>query len=250
MFTARNSTATSSIALLLITSLLAACQLNPKDGETATGIDVLDPPAEGETLTPSADVLTTAPVLSPRPLELELCYSSVSNPPKTDGLQVIRQSAVACRNGVQMLVAPAQGSCLTSGYGYRKSSSGEEKFHVGFDYQGPGKTSAPVLAAADGIVIINNFRNKDLGNWLVIDHGNDIYTGYGHLKSKPEFSVGDTVKQGEELAMMGSTGLAAGGRIHLHVEYRTGKLSNIAAGGYFLLDHFNPYDDPNSCPPV
>ena len=79
----------------------------------------------------------------------------------------------------------------------------------------------PILAADSGKVIVASWLdNTGYGNRVVIDHGNGMKTLYGHMSS---FSVvvGQTVKRGDKLGMMGSTGRSTG--THLHFEIRTEK---------------------------
>ena len=76
------------------------------------------------------------------------------------------------------------------------------------------------MAADSGKVIVASWLdNTGYGNRVMIDHGNGVKTLYGHMSS---FSVvvGQTVKRGDKLGMMGSTGRSTG--THLHFEIRTG----------------------------
>lgn len=104
-----------------------------------------------------------------------------------------------------------------------------------------------VHAAAAGKVAINKWRGKDFGHWIVLDHGNGIYTGYGHLKYAPKQPVNSNVAAGEPLAMMGSSGRAAGRRLHLHLEFARGTLKQAEQGGYFNLERFDPFKLPEKC---
>jgi murein DD-endopeptidase MepM/ murein hydrolase activator NlpD len=87
--------------------------------------------------------------------------------------------------------------------------------HMGTDYAAPVGT--PVHAAGDGRVEFAGTRGG-YGNALVIAHGNDIATLYGHLsRFARHVHVGSHVQQGEVIAYVGMTGLATGP--HLHYEY-------------------------------
>lgn len=90
-------------------------------------------------------------------------------------------------------------------------------YHAGRDISCPIGT--PVYAAADGVVIHVNDQADSYGNHIMISHGNDIYTLYAH-NSQLLVSVGDTVKQGQQIAVSGSTGNSTGP--HLHFEVRAG----------------------------
>ncbi len=75
-----------------------------------------------------------------------------------------------------------------------------------------------ILAADAGTVITAGWTdNTGYGNRVVIDHGNGIHTLYGHM-SRVDVVVGQTVKRGAQLGMMGSTGHSTG--THLHFEIR------------------------------
>jgi len=92
--------------------------------------------------------------------------------------------------------------------------------HKGVDFGAPEGT--PVLAAASGQVI---FADTDAGHGLFvkIDHGSESATGYAHLsRLGPGIASGTTVRQGQLIGFVGSTGLSTGP--HLHYEfYRQGK---------------------------
>ncbi len=215
--------------LLLILSLtgLSACQIMPGQ----------DP--EPPSTTPTPTLPTTTETL-PASFDLSLCNSTSGTLPANDGSKIIRQSALACTQDVQYLIAPVPNACLLSGFGPRSNRS-----HEGIDYQGKGRTAVPIVAAAKGTVVINKWR-KDLGHWIVLDHGNGIYTGYGHLKNASDKQVGTEVNMNEPLGMMGATGSASRG-LHLHVEFRKGVLRQAAHGGYFNLKSFDPYESSEGC---
>lgn len=87
--------------------------------------------------------------------------------------------------------------------------------HRGVDYAAP--TGTPVKAAGDGKV---KFRgvNGGYGNAIVLQHGGNITTLYGHLSRFGSFRQGSRVKQGDIIGYVGQSGLATGP--HLHYEYR------------------------------
>jgi len=91
------------------------------------------------------------------------------------------------------------------------------RYHTGLDVE--GTYSSPIYAAAAGRVTFAAFDRSGYGLHIVIDHGNGYETLYAHA-SKVFVSRGDTVKQGETIAMVGSTGRSTG--THLHFEIKTG----------------------------
>jgi murein DD-endopeptidase MepM/ murein hydrolase activator NlpD len=87
--------------------------------------------------------------------------------------------------------------------------------HRGVDYAAPSGT--PVIAAGDGKVISRGV-NGGYGNAVVVQHGGNVTTLYGHLSRFGKQRVGSRVKQGDVIGYVGKTGLATGP--HLHYEYR------------------------------
>jgi murein DD-endopeptidase MepM/ murein hydrolase activator NlpD len=85
--------------------------------------------------------------------------------------------------------------------------------HNGTDYAAP--TGTPVWASGEGKVIEAGYTRAN-GNYVFIQHGNNIVTRYLHLSSKA-VSRGDRVRQGEVIGRVGATGLATGP--HLHYEF-------------------------------
>jgi len=106
---------------------------------------------------------------------------------------------------------------ISSGYGSRY---GGTDFHTGIDISGEDIYGAPVIAAEDGTVIhvVTDYTpGAGYGIYVIIDHGGDINTLYGHL-SKILVNVGDKVDKGQTIAKVGSTGFSDGP--HLQFEVR------------------------------
>jgi len=119
---------------------------------------------------------------------------------------------------------------MSNPYGGRWQPGGKEQvFHNGIDI--PAERGTPILAAADGTVTEVGF-NAERGNYLVLDHGNGLETMYAQCQSV-EAEEGDTVKAGQTIAALGSTGMSTGP--HLHFEVRQdGESQNPVA--YFDSD--------------
>ena len=100
---------------------------------------------------------------------------------------------------------------VTSGFGTRWG-----RLHAGIDIA-PGY-GTPVKAAKAGTVIMAG-TNGGYGNCVVIDHGGGLTTLYGHM-SKLTVNDGESVKQGEQIGNVGSSGSSTGP--HLHFETRIG----------------------------
>ncbi|MEI6553476.1 MAG: M23 family metallopeptidase [bacterium] len=93
--------------------------------------------------------------------------------------------------------------------------------HNGVDLASFGGAHIPILAAADGVVIISKSGgwNGGYGNYVVIKHSNGTQTLYGHM-SENLVSAGSRVTKGQQIGRMGSTGQSTG--VHLHFEVRGG----------------------------
>lgn len=100
---------------------------------------------------------------------------------------------------------------ITSNFGWRKSPfTGMRDWHNGLDIA--AKRGTPIVAAADGTVVRAEF-DRYLGNVVTVRHEGRFKTSYGHmLKIKVE--MGQKVKRGQTLGLMGSTGLSTGTHLH------------------------------------
>lgn len=99
--------------------------------------------------------------------------------------------------------------------------TGEQGFHPGLDIS--ADQGNPVYATADGKVS-NAARSGNYGNLVTLDHGYGLETRYGHL-SAFKVSRGQTVKRGDLIGLVGSTGRATSS--HLHYEVRAnGRILN------------------------
>ncbi len=108
---------------------------------------------------------------------------------------------------------PVQG-WVTSEFGSRPSPfSGAREFHAGVDIA--SRSGKEVVAPADGIVSEAE-RRADLGNAVVVDHGNGLSTLYGHLL-QCAVTKGKFVRRGEVLGYVGSTGKSTGSHLHYSV---------------------------------
>ncbi|MCR5417402.1 MAG: peptidoglycan DD-metalloendopeptidase family protein [Lachnospiraceae bacterium] len=90
---------------------------------------------------------------------------------------------------------------------------GVEKFHNGIDMAAP--SGSPILAAADGEVVAAAY-SATMGNYIMIDHGSNIYTIYMHASSL-SVSAGNKVKKGATIGAVGSTGRSTGAHLHFSV---------------------------------
>lgn len=111
---------------------------------------------------------------------------------------------------------------LSSSMGNRADPlTGAKDFHPGLDIS--ADRGDPVYATADG-KIVNASAAGNYGNLVIVEHGYGIETRYGHL-SAFKVKVGQAVKRGDLLGLVGSTGRTTGS--HLHYEVRAnGRILN------------------------
>jgi murein DD-endopeptidase MepM/ murein hydrolase activator NlpD len=104
---------------------------------------------------------------------------------------------------------------VTSEYGYRVHPiSHKKKMHAGIDISAP--TGTPVHAASDGVVISAGWNGGGYGNLVLIDHGSGVVTAYAH-NSSISCGPGQSVKRGDVIAKVGSTGYSTGPHCHFEV---------------------------------
>ncbi|OIO75007.1 MAG: hypothetical protein AUJ57_00915 [Zetaproteobacteria bacterium CG1_02_53_45] len=112
------------------------------------------------------------------------------------------------------LLWPLRGK-VTSRFGRRGS-----RMHDGIDIS--GKEGTPVHAASSGVVVYSDHRLSGYGNLVIIRHGNNLFTAYGH-NQRNLVKKGQKVHSGDVIARVGQTGRASGP--HLHFEVRQGSVA-------------------------
>lgn len=90
---------------------------------------------------------------------------------------------------------------------------GIQQFHNGVDLAAPG--GSPILAAYNGTVVAADYTSA-MGNYIMIDHGDSLYTVYMHA-SALYVSKGQEVSKGQTIAAVGSTGRSTGNHLHFSV---------------------------------
>ena len=114
---------------------------------------------------------------------------------------------------------------ISSGYGYRTGlGTAYSNFHGGVDTcRRSGTYGANISAAANGVVLTAAYNSSGYGYYILLDHGNGMYTLYGH-NSQLLVSVGETVTQGQVIAKAGATGYAYGAHCHFEVRINGAKV--------------------------
>ena len=120
---------------------------------------------------------------------------------------------------------PVDAGYISSYYGSRIDPfDGHSAFHRGIDFAAPKGT--PVHTVAEGVVTFAGVRNG-YGNVVEVDHGNGYATRYAH-NSKLLVHVGQRVRVGQEIAVVGSTGRSTGPHSHFEVWYKGRSVNPLA----------------------
>ncbi|MGN1147301.1 MAG: peptidoglycan DD-metalloendopeptidase family protein, partial [Lachnospiraceae bacterium] len=111
-------------------------------------------------------------------------------------------------------IKPISGGRLTSGFGKRTApTKGASTYHKGVDWAVP--TGTTVVASCGGTVVKAGW-GSGYGYVVYINHEDGKQTRYGHL-SKVLVSVGQTVSQGQKIALSGNTGVSTGPHLHFEI---------------------------------
>lgn len=103
---------------------------------------------------------------------------------------------------------------ISDEYGMRiHPTLGVEQFHNGVDFAAPQGTA--IYAAYDGVVVAATY-SATMGNYIMLDHGDGLYTIYMHA-SALYVSKDDVVARGDTIAAVGSTGRSTGNHLHFTV---------------------------------
>ncbi len=142
----------------------------------------------------------------------EKFYAFYYKPDSTDAGDYYDEKGKSLRT--LFLKAPLKFSHITSGYSLRRFHPVQKRWktHLGTDYAAPEGT--PIISTGDGVVIESEYNNNN-GNFVKIKHDDTYTTQYLHM-TKQAVRAGQSVRQGQVIGYVGSTGLATGP----HVCYR------------------------------
>jgi murein DD-endopeptidase MepM/ murein hydrolase activator NlpD len=123
---------------------------------------------------------------------------------------------------------------ITSVYGFRRHPIYLVRdFHSGLDIA--NKVNTPIVCTANGKVIYSGWQSG-YGNTIVVDHGHNYRTVYGHL-SKRIVKSGSYVSRGQVIAKMGNTGSSTGSHLHYEVHFKGRSINpKPYLTDYFLLN--------------
>ena len=129
-----------------------------------------------------------------------------------------RAQGQSAYTGSGVFFVPTKNYRISSEFSYRISPiTGRPESHNGLDLAAPGGT--PIFAAESGTVIDSRYSSS-WGNVVQIDHGGGLVTLYAHCSARL-VSTGQTVKRGETIALVGTTGWSTGNHLHFTV-YKNG----------------------------
>lgn len=145
-------------------------------------------------------------------------------------------SAPGLEQGTSVPIGAPVAGHITSTYGPRRHPIlGFVRMHAGIDYGAP--YGSPIHAVRDGVVTFSG-RHGGHGNYVRLDHGGGIGTGYGHM-SRIAVRVGMHVQTGQIIGYVGSTGLSTGPHLHFEV-YQNGHTVNPATMKFLRPPRFDP----------
>jgi murein DD-endopeptidase MepM/ murein hydrolase activator NlpD len=173
--------------------------------------DFSNPPAQGG---PEDDSLAEGVVLPEFVVQLDMLVRQLEN--REQQLDVLESMLMSRNLHDEVFPAgrPITKGWLSSNYGTRSDPfTGKPEFHKGVDLA--GKEGSDIIAVAAGVVTWGDKR-YGYGNLVEINHGNGYVTRYGHAK-EILVKVGEAVKKGQKIALMGNTGRSTGPHVHFEV---------------------------------
>lgn len=109
---------------------------------------------------------------------------------------------------------------ISSPFGMRVHPiTGDHRMHWGTDYAGSGIRGAELRSIADGTVVANieSYATTGAGNTIVILHAGNVRSQYMHMGARSPIPVGASVRAGQPIGVVGSTGGVTGPHLHLEV---------------------------------
>jgi len=172
------------------------------------------PPAVGGPETPEVETALNQTVQDPLLQSIERFQSKLSE--RERQMRVLEDLLMASRMQQEVMPSgwPVVNGFISSLFGYRTDPfSGRGAFHEGVDFA--GAEGSGVIAVGAGVVSFAGERSG-YGGLVEINHGNGYVTRYGH-NSSVLVKTGETIRKGERIALMGSSGRSTGPHVHFEV---------------------------------
>ncbi|EQB30792.1 M23 family metallopeptidase [Sphingobium ummariense] len=149
--------------------------------------------------------------------------------PELEQIAAARAKTTAAQGWRQRFIWPRRGR-ISGLFGSQRIYRGQPgAYHGGVDVA--GATGEPVVAPADGVVILAADHPFTLeGNLLMIDHGHGLNSAFLHL-SRIDVKVGDTVAQGQRIGAIGATGRATGPHLHWGMKWNEARIDPMLIAG-------------------
>ena len=146
--------------------------------------------------------------------------------PELARIGAARAKQTGAKGWQQDFIWPVKGR-LSGRFGSQRIYRGEPgSYHSGMDIA-TGESGTPFVAPADGVVVLAAPEEFSLeGKLLIIDHGNGLNSAFLH-SSRLLVSEGDTVKQGQQIGNIGSSGRATGPHLHWSIKWRDARLDPL-----------------------
>lgn len=263
------------IFLLTACSSAAVSSLKSKAGGVAilvptnTACPTAEPQAENVPLC-SAGILTATPARMPSPTPPEMVGPAAPHSPMPSPALPLPSPtpcppelcAITGSLFLQRPIAPPGQDSVDVTYRFGSTQGGLRDPHHGVEFLNGYGT--PVLAAADGVVVVAGDDRKTFygpysyfyGNLVVLKHTlppalqamptipQPFYTLYGHL-SKIEVQVGQKVHAGQEIGQVGMSGVATGSHLHFEVRLGDNTYKNSRNPELWLMPHTDNNGTPN-----
>jgi len=149
--------------------------------------------------------------------------------PELDRIAAARATVTDAQGWRQPFIWPRRGR-ISGLFGAQRIYQGTPAaYHSGVDVA--GATGEPVVAPADGVVILAADRPFTLeGNLLMIDHGHGLNSAFLHL-SRIDVSPGQHVSQGQRIGAIGATGRATGPHLHWSMKWNDARIDPMLLAG-------------------
>jgi murein DD-endopeptidase MepM/ murein hydrolase activator NlpD len=146
-----------------------------------------------------------------------------------------QQKLIASKPSIQP-ISPADSFRITSTFGFRWDPfTNQRRMHQGLDLA--GEIGLKIYATGDGIVVSAEDGKNGYGKEVVIDHGFGYISRYAHLQ-RIDVVRGQSIKRGEYLGRLGSTGRSTGPHLHYEIIYE----NKTVNPRLFYFENLNPLE--------